>query len=79
MNEKASKIKITLLLWLFILLIIVLGAMSSCLYVSNAAYRQQNRDLIIQNDSVISVNIGLTRELEYYKRTSLAGAGNNER
>ena len=72
MGDKVGKIKITLLFWLFILLLIVLGAMSSCLYVSNSFYRRQNRELIIQNDSVISANIGLAKELDYYKRISPA-------
>jgi hypothetical protein len=47
------------LIYIFIFLIIVLGVMSGCLYNHNRNYRQENRDLIIKNDSIISVNIEL--------------------
>jgi len=45
-------------------LTIILTGFSGYLYQSNIEYRKANRELIIQNDSIMSVNIELTRKLE---------------
>lgn len=39
-------------------------ALSGCLYKQSISYKLKNRALILQNDSLISVNIELTRELQ---------------
>ena len=64
--------KLVFLLYLFIFLILVLGILSSCLYISNSSYQQENRSLIIQNDSILSININLNEELKNYKQTDIA-------
>jgi hypothetical protein len=45
-------------------IIITLTGFSGYLYRCNLAYSKLNRELIIQNDSIISVNIELTRKLD---------------
>jgi hypothetical protein len=39
-------------------------ALSGCLYKQSISYKLKNRTLILQNDSLISVNIELTRALQ---------------
>ncbi|AXY73343.1 hypothetical protein D3H65_04820 [Paraflavitalea soli] len=39
-------------------------ALSGCLFKQGITYRLKNRALILQNDSLISVNIELKRELQ---------------
>lgn len=45
-------------------IIFILVIISGFLYQQKRFYQQQNRDLIIQNDSVLSVNIELQNALE---------------
>lgn len=40
-------------------IILTLSLVSGCLYHQNEVYRYENRQLILQNDSVLSVNIEL--------------------
>ena len=47
-----------MLLAMFIALVLV-TTVGSCLYNENKYYKKANRELIIQNDSIISVNIEL--------------------
>ncbi|NII28575.1 hypothetical protein HB364_26060 [Pseudoflavitalea sp. X16] len=46
-------------------------ALSGCLYKQSISYKLKNRALILQNDSLISVNIELTRELQKIQGDSL--------
>jgi hypothetical protein len=57
-------------LFLFILLILTLGIMNSCLLVTNHSYRRQNRELIIQNDSILSINIKLKEDLKFFRQAA---------
>ncbi|HEU4633489.1 MAG TPA: hypothetical protein VFS22_05870 [Flavisolibacter sp.] len=45
-------------------IIFILVVLSGFLYQQKRFYQQQNRELIIQNDSVLSVNIELQNALE---------------
>jgi len=65
--------KLSISLWL-VLIITGLLALSGCLFKRNLTWHEQNRKLILQNDSLISVNIELTRRLSLLQSTdSLAG------
>lgn len=44
--------------------IVLLAIASGFLYRQNKMYQQQNESLIIQNDSILSVNIELTKALK---------------
>ena len=57
-------------LLVLLVLIMTLMIVNGCLYKSNKAYRQENRTLIIQNDSVLSINIELNEQLNNYKRAA---------
>lgn|GEM_PF-1339920 len=39
-------------------------ALSGCLFKQSVSYKLKNRELILENDSLISVNIELKRELQ---------------
>jgi hypothetical protein len=43
---------------------VLLLLVTVCLYRKNRSYMEQNRQLILQNDSIISVNIELLRSLQ---------------
>lgn len=45
-------------------IILTLLLISGCLYHQKKAFQQQNRELIIQNDSIIAVNIKLQNALQ---------------
>jgi hypothetical protein len=45
-------------------IILTLSMISGCLFQQNRKYEMQNRDLIIQNDSIMSVNIELKNFLK---------------
>lgn len=55
------KLNISLLL---VCIVMGLLALSGCLFKQSTSYRIKNRALILENDSLISVNIELKRELE---------------
>jgi hypothetical protein len=55
------KLNISLLLVCFVMGLL---AISGCLFKQSTSYRLKNRELILENDSLISVNIELKRELE---------------
>jgi hypothetical protein len=46
-------------LLLMVIMLVLLTTVGSCLYSENRYYKKANRELIIQNDSIISVNIEL--------------------
>lgn len=52
---------------IIMLLIIVCG----CLYKQNRTYRQENRRLIIENDSIMSVNIELSNKVKKHQDAHL--------
>lgn len=49
---------------LLVFVITALLAFSGCLFKQSVTYQLQNRELILENDSLISVNIELKRELQ---------------
>ncbi|MBO9563638.1 MAG: hypothetical protein J7621_12730 [Niastella sp.] len=55
------KINISLLLVCFVMGLL---ALSGCLFKQSTSFRLKNRELILENDSLISVNIELKQELE---------------
>lgn len=62
------KVNISLLLICFVMGLL---ALSGCLFKQSTSYKLRNRELILQNDSLISVNIELKQELEKVQRDSL--------
>lgn len=44
--------------------ILILIILNGCLLKQNLSYKTKNRELILQNDSLISVNIHLSKEIE---------------
>ena len=62
---------------IFLLLIIAfLAGTTAVLLMQNRSYRKANRDLVIQNDSVMSANIELSRTLS---KTEGAAKGHTAR
>lgn len=57
--------------WLLVpfVIIIILFAVSGYLLNENKAYARKNRELLLQNDSVLSVNLDLLNELDRLKRS----------
>lgn len=59
--------------------VILLGVMvasiaaNGILYQQNRSYRTQNRELILQNDSILSVNLELINQTNKSRRVSLVG------
>lgn len=49
-------------------MVLVLFTVSGYLFDRNNAYARRNRELILQNDSVISVNLDLMNELDRLKK-----------
>lgn len=49
---------------LLVFVIMALLALSGCLFKQSVSYQVKNRELILENDSLISVNIELKRELQ---------------
>ena len=68
MAEMVKNRKLIVLLYIFIILIIILGVMNSCLYIHNNSFQKENRELIIKNDSILSININLNEELQKYRQ-----------
>jgi hypothetical protein len=60
--------KLNLSLWL-VLLITALVALNGCLFKRSMTYGKENRALILQNDSLMSVTIELNRQLDNLKKT----------
>jgi hypothetical protein len=58
-------------LWAFL---VILGLVITCavLFNQRSTYRLENRHLILQNDSLMSVNIELTQQLDTTKSTVLS-------
>lgn len=59
----------------FILLGVVVASVAAngILYQQNRSYRNQNRELILQNDSILSVNLELINQTNKARRVSLVG------
>lgn len=53
------------------LLMVVSIAMNGVLYQQNRSYRHHNRELILQNDSILSVNLELVNQADKTHRVSL--------
>jgi len=55
--------------WVLVPLVIIIGlfAAGSYLLNQNTAYARKNRELLLQNDSVLSVNLDLMNELDKLK------------
>lgn len=56
---------------LLVFFVTALLALSGCLFKQSVSYKLKNRELILQNDSLISVNIELKKELEKIQGDSL--------
>jgi hypothetical protein len=56
--------KSPLVLIFMLCIILVLLGINGCLYQKNKGYRRENRQLIIQNDSLLSINIELNEALQ---------------
>jgi len=56
--------------WLLVpvVIIIILFTVSSWLFSQNKAYARKNRELVLQNDSILSVNLDLINELDKVKK-----------
>jgi hypothetical protein len=61
------KLNISLFLVCFVMGLL---ALSGCLFKQSTSYRLKNRELILQNDSLISVNIELKQELEKVQKVA---------
>lgn len=48
-------------------------AFNGILYQQNRSYRTQNRELILQNDSILSVNLELINQNQKTRRMSMVG------
>jgi hypothetical protein len=59
--------KSPLVLVFMLCIILVLLGINGCLYQKNKAYSRENRQLIIQNDSLLSINIELNEALQNNK------------
>lgn len=55
---------------LFLLMVISI-TMNGFLYQQNRSYRHHNRELILQNDSILSVNLELVNQADKARRVSL--------
>lgn len=53
--------------------VVLLLALNAYLLHSNNQYRQQNRTLILQNDSILSVNLELKQSYQNRQSTALTG------
>ena len=60
---KASATRSSIFLSILICVVVLLLLVNGSLYLQNRYYRQENRQLIISNDSIISVNIELKSAL----------------
>jgi len=61
--------------WLWVPAIAITGLVSGYLFNQNAVYAQKNRELLLQNDSILSVNLDMANELNKLKKASYTTAG----
>lgn len=66
-------------LWAPVITIIGLCTVSAYLFNQNAIYARKNRELLLQNDSVLSVNLDMVNELNKLKKASCTAAGEPNR
>lgn len=57
---------------LFLLMVISI-TMNGLLYQQNRTYRHHNRELILQNDSILSVNLELVNQATKGRRVTMVG------
>lgn len=59
----------------FILLGVMVASIAAngILYQQNRSYRHHNRELILQNDSILSVNLELINQNQKTRRVSMVG------
>ena len=59
----------------FIMLALMVGSITvnAILYQQNRSYRHHNRELILQNDSILSVNLELINQTQKTRRVSMVG------
>jgi hypothetical protein len=59
----------------FIMLALMVGSITvnAILYQQNRSYRTHNRELILQNDSILSVNLELINQTQKTRRVSMVG------
>jgi preprotein translocase subunit SecG len=72
MSGMVKNKRTVILLYLFIMITLTLGVMNGYLYKENKSIRTQNRALIIQNDSILSINLNLKEELRRHKFADFA-------
>jgi cell division protein YceG involved in septum cleavage len=68
-KERSMKFNFSLFLVFFVTALL---ALSGCLFKQGISYKMKNRELILQNDSLISVNIELKRTLQKIQEDSLS-------
>lgn len=68
-KERSMKFNFSLFLVFFITALL---ALSGCLFKQSISYKMKNRELILENDSLISVNIELKRTLQKIQGDSLS-------
>ena len=62
-------------LWAPVIAITGLCTVSGYLFNRNAVYARKNRELLLQNDSILSVNLDMANELNKLKKASCTAAG----
>ena len=65
--------------WLWAPVIAITGLVSGYLFNRNAVYERKNRELLLQNDSILSVNLDMANELNKFKKASCTTAGEPNR
>lgn len=60
------KYSVALLVFFSIIVSVACGYLAK----QNNSYRTENRSLLLQNDSLLSINLGLINELRKYKKDS---------
>ena len=62
-------------LWVPVISITGLCTIIGYLFNQNAVYARKNRQLLLQNDSILSVNLDMANELNKLKKASYTTAG----
>lgn len=60
---------------IFLTMFIGMAGINLFLVVQNVSYGKENRELILQNDSILSVNLDLTNELNRLNKMPLVREG----
>ena len=59
--------------FILLALMVVSITVNGILYQQNRSYRTHNRELILQNDSILSVNLELINQTQKTRRVSMVG------